>query len=85
MSSLVRSEIGLVSGQQAGSKYWGFAGWEFQARGTLPLVSVLVKGEALEITSKGRPGSIAGNVLGSLWGCIPHLPHVFASVNALRV
>lgn len=47
MSSLVRSEIGLGSGQQAGSKYWGFSGWEFQARGTLPLVSVLVKGKRL--------------------------------------
>lgn len=47
MSSLVRSEIGLGSGQQAGSKYSGFSGWEFQARGTLPLVSVLVKGKRL--------------------------------------
>lgn len=47
MSCLVRREIGLGSGQQAGSKYWGFSGWEFQARGTLPLVSVLVKGKRL--------------------------------------
>lgn len=58
---LVRRERELVSGQLTGSRYWVFNGpGVLSTRNTL-LASLFVKEEVLEITGKGRSGSVAGN------------------------